>query len=314
MTKKNILPGILLILTAGTLWGGLSTSVQFLFASDPTLTPFELVTLRQLSAGVLFVLGASLFMPERMWAIWRDWRVVRDIFLSGFLVFVSHSSFFEAIYYSNAGTGAVMLTVVPLFAALWAAFRERRMVSSIEAFCFLLATAGVLLIVTDGNFSGLQFSPLAILWGLLSAVSGAAYSIQPHRVIAKVGVIPVVAWSMIAGGICSSIVTPPWSIAIDWSWRETGAFGFIVLFGTIAAFSLYMAGLRYVTPVVAGLLNCAEPLTAFLFSIVLLGDRFGFWQTVGIALVLLNVCLLTLGGQRRSASSREAEKGSSQEL
>ena len=309
-TKKGILPGILLILTAGTLWGGLSTSVQFLFASDPTLTALRLVTMRQLAAGALFVLGATFFMPRAVWSVWRDARTIRDIFISGFLVFASHTAFFEAIYWSNAGTGAVMLTTVPLFAGLWAALRDRRPVGGIEAACFLLATAGVLLIVTDGDFSGLQFSPLAILWGLVSAVSGAAYSIQPHRVIAKAGVIPVVAWSMVAGGLCSSVITPPWTISVDWSVAEAGAFGFIVLFGTIAAFSLYMTGLRYVTPVMAGLLNCAEPLSAFLFSIVLLGDRFGAWQTTGVALVLANVCLLALGSRPRKPKPGNAGRQS----
>ena len=59
-----------------------------------------------------------------------------------------------------------------------------------------------------------------------------------------------------------------------------------------------MSGLKYLSPVVMGLLNCAEPLSAFLFSIIFLGDRFGAWQCLGVAMVLANVCLLTLAPRR----------------
>ena len=60
-----------------------------------------------------------------------------------------------------------------------------------------------------------------------------------------------------------------------------------------------MSGLKYVSPVMAGLLNCTEPLSAFLFSILLLGDTLGLAQFVGILLVMANVCLLALAKGRR---------------
>lgn len=63
---------------------------------------------------------------------------------------------------------------------------------------------------------------------------------------------------------------------------SAGAFAFLVLFGTMAAFWCFLAGLRHVTPVVAGLLNSVEPLAGYFFSMVLLGDVLGFWQTAGI--------------------------------
>ena len=58
------------------------------------------------------------------------------------------------------------------------------------------------------------------------------------------------------------------------------------------AFWSFLAGLRHVSPVVAGLLNSAEPLAGYFFSMLLLGDVLGFWQTAGIALVIANVALL----------------------
>ena len=186
----------------------------------------------------------------------------------------------------------------PLFCALWLAWTERRPVSAREALCFALAAAGVALLVTDGDFSTLQFSPLTILWGTACAILSAVYCIQPRRIVARHGVVPVLSWGLIFGGLVASVFNPPWKIDLDWQMPELLAFGFIVLFGTILAFWSYLSGLRFLSPVMLGLLNCVEPLCAFLFSMLLLGETLGAWEAAGIALVLSNVLFLAAGKRR----------------
>ena len=261
---RSNLTGVALVLLAGILWGAMGTSVQYLFSSGAFETPLELVTLRQLCAGSLFVLVMSLVRPRAIWRLWTDRRMVIDAAVSGALLFGAHNAFFESIYYSNAGTGAILLVTVPLWCGLWSAIVNRRPVPRLEIACFLLAAAGVSLIVTDGDFSGLVFSPMAIVWGLVSSF----------------------------GGVWASVFCNPLSISAEWTAASAGAFAFLVLFGTMFAFWSFLAGLRHVSPVVAGLLNSAEPLAGYFFSMLFLGDVLGFWQTAGIALVIANVALL----------------------
>ena len=298
MPSKRLL-GFLLIAAAGILWGGMGTAVQHLFSVDRAISPLGLVTLRQLAAGTIFVLILALASPKRAFSVFRTPRIFGEVALSGVLLLSAHYTFFEAIYYSNAGTGAILLTLVPLLAGGWIAFRTGEKMTAVELFCFLLAASGVALIMTNGDFGALRFSPLAIAWGLVSAAAGAAYSIQPLKVIREIGVAPVVAWGLVAGGLCASIFSPPWLVHMDWTLEGTLSFGYIVLFGTVAAFWCYLSGLKWISPVVAGLLNCLEPLSAFFFSIVLLGDRIGAVQAIGIALVVSNVALLALAKGRR---------------
>lgn len=306
-TSEHFLKGVLLVAAAGILWGGMGTSVQHLYALDIGFTPLGLVTFRQLTAGGLYVAVSALISPAKTFGIFKQPRIALDIFLSGAFVFLAHYTFFGSIYYSNAGTGAILLTTVPLFAALWYAFAKKEPVGRLEAACFLLAASGVLLIVTDGDFSSLKFSPLALLWGLVSAIFAAAYSIQPIRAIKAVGVTPVVAWGILSGGIFASVFSPPWSIEVAWSLDAAFSFGFIVVFGTVIAFWCFMSGLKYISPVAAGLLNCLEPLSAFLFSVVLLGDRLGAVQLLGIALVVANVVLLSLGQDARRKEKHRSD-------
>ena len=166
--------------------------------------------------------------------------------------------------------------------------------SSVECICAVLAAAGVALMVTDGDFSGLKFSPMAVVWGLCSAVFATAFSIQPQQPSAKAGVTVVVAWAFLFGGVIASFFCPPWTLNVNWNWMVTADFAFIVVFGTVAAFWLYLTGLKYILPVVSGLVVCLEPLSAIVFSMVLLGDVLGGWQAVGVVLVLSNICLLAL--------------------
>ncbi len=291
--NKSHAAGIILIALAGILWGAMGTAVQHIFNISKSFTPLGLVAMRQLCAGLLFVAVATLISPAKTWAIFKDRRTLLDIVIGGVLVFTAHYTFFEAIFYSNAGTGAILLTTVPLFAALWLAFSKGQRLTLVEFICFLLASSGVALIVTNGSLDAVAFSPLALLWGLASAIIAAIYSIQPLRAIRKVGVTPVVAWGLLAGGIIGTCIAPFWTQHVNWT-AETGlCFGYIVLFGTVAAFWCYMTGLKHVSPVVAGLLNCLEPLSAFFFSIVLLGDSMSAIQFLGVVLVMLNVCVLS---------------------
>ncbi len=290
--------GFLFTVIASIFWGAMGTAVQHLFQIKSGFFALGLVTLRQLTAGLLFVTIGTLVMPSKMWSIFRDRRLLMEIVVSGVLVFMAHFCFFQSISYSNAGTAAIFLTLNPLLAGIWLALTKGRRMSAVELVCVLLAAAGVALMVTDGNLSDLKFSPMAIVWGLGSALAATAFSIQPQKPSAKVGVTVVVAWAFLFGGLIASVFCHPWTLEVNWNWVVAADFTFIVLFGTVAAFWLYLTGLKYISPVVSGLVVCLEPLSAIVFSMVLLGDVLGFWQTIGVACVLANLCLLALARQR----------------
>lgn len=291
--------GFLFTVIASIFWGAMGTAVQHLFHIQSGFNALGLVTLRQLAAGVLFVGIATIVMPAKLWSIFRDKRLLLDVLISGILVFAAHFCFFQSIYHSNAGTAAIFLTLTPLLAGLWLAVAKGRRIPPVEWVCMLLAGAGVALMVTDGNLHELKFSPMAVVWGLCSATAATAFSIQPQKPASKVGVTVVIAWAFLFGGILASAFSHPWTLDIHWSWPAVFDFSFIVLFGTVAAFWLYLTGLKYISPVVSGLVVCLEPLSAIFFSMVLLGDTLGTWQTAGVVFVVSNLLLLAAANRRR---------------
>ena len=103
--------GFLLTVIASIFWGAMGTAVQHLFLVKSGFSALGLVTLRQLSAGLLFVAIGTLVMPRKMWSVFSDRKLLFEIVVSGVLVFLAHFCFFRSIFYSNAGTAAIFLTL-----------------------------------------------------------------------------------------------------------------------------------------------------------------------------------------------------------
>lgn len=127
--------GFLFTVIASVFWGAMGTAVQHLFQIKSGFFALGLVTLRQLSAGVLFVAIGTLIMPRKMWSIFNDRKLLLEILTSGALVFLAHFCFFQSISYSNAGTAAIFLTLNPMLAGLWLTLVRGTKMSSVECIC-----------------------------------------------------------------------------------------------------------------------------------------------------------------------------------
>ena len=67
---------------------------------------------------------------------------------------------------------------------------------------------------------------------------------------------------------------------------------FILLFGSLAAFYLYLKAVRLIGAQYTSLLSCAEPLTAAVLAVGWLGVSFGAMDWLGTVLILATIGLL----------------------
>ena len=56
---------------------------------------------------------------------------------------------------------------------------------------------------------------------------------------------------------------------------------------------MYLYSLKYLSPVVVGLIVCVEPLSAFLFGVMFMDLHLGLLETLGVIMVLSNVVILS---------------------
>ncbi|WP_248926089.1 DMT family transporter [Paenibacillus hamazuiensis] len=301
--------GVIMVLSAAVCWGlsGIAAQIVFQhFAASPGL----LVSLRLLSAGILMVLLQTVVQgAQSAFSIWshKKDRLTLLVFGIAGMLGVQYT-FFAAIHYGNAATATLIQYLGPVFIILFVSLRLKKMPRGAELAAFAIALAGMFFMTTGGSLHSLKITANAFVWGILSAVAAAFYTLYPAKLLKTWGAVPVVGWSMIIGGAGLSFVYPPWSF--DWSqgsFQLPGLLMFIVLIGTIVPFYLFLDSLRLVPPARASILSSAEPLTAVLVGTVFLHTPLDLVQLLGGVGIIVAVILLSRQPTRQdTVSSKRA--------
>ena len=287
---------------AATLFGVGGTFAQFLFQHRGVNIDW-LVTMRLLGAGGVMLLISAVRQGRDVLDIWRhDASAVILFGLVGMMPV--QYTYMAAIDASNTATATVLQFTAPAMVALWLALVGRRWPDRRELAAIALAMLGTFFLVTHGRFGMLSITPLALFWGLASAVAAAFNSIQPAQLLRKYGSSLVGGWAMLVGGVALSFIHAPWRVQGSWDATAFVFLAFILLFGTLAAFYLYIKALKLIGAQKSILLTCAEPLSAAVLSVWWLGLAWGAMDWLGTACILVTIVLLA----REQSEGSQSEK------
>ncbi len=283
-----------MIILAAAMWGFSGTVAQHLFQQG--IQPGSLVTTRMLGAGFLLLLIGLKQKQRPIWGIWKSSSARIKVVIFGLIgILGSQYTFFEAIDKGNAAAAALLQYLGPLFIMIYVALRIRKMPSVKEFLALFLALMGTSLLVTDGSLTSLNIPLNAVIWGLSSAITLAIYTLYPVKLLQEWGSINIVGWGMLIGGVAISFIHPPLEIVEQITSTSMGLFViYIVIFGTLVPYYLFIDSLRLIQPAEASIIACAEPLAAVIASIVWLNVAFGFIQSLGGLSIIIAVILLAL--------------------
>jgi len=284
--------GILLGITAASLWGMSGTLGQFLFQQRGINVEW-LITLRLLLSGVgLLILAKS--TKNDIFTIWYNKKDAIQLIVFSIVGMVGvQYTYFAAIKHSNAATATVLQFSGPIFIAIYLALKYKKMPNKLEALAIFLAVTGTFLLVTRGKFDTLSISGIALFLGIASAITLAIYTLQPKALLAKYNSALVVGWGMLIGGIIFSFVKAPWQVEGNWDLKAYLSISFIVLFGTLIAFYSYLNAVKLIGGQKTSLLTSAEPLVAVILSVIWLKTPFSFIEWIGSLCIISTVFLLT---------------------
>lgn len=299
--KSDHFKGLSMVLLGAVLWGVSGTAAQVLFQRYG-FNPGWLVTVRMSIAGLLLLVGISFKSgPMHTLAVWKDKRdVVKLVFFGIIGLLGVQYSYFASIRYGNAATGTMLQYMGPIFITVYVALRRRRMPSISQFTAVFLALTGAFLLVTNGDYHSFSVAPLAVVWGLISAITLAFYSLYPHELLQKYGSATIVGWGMLIGGIGMSFIAPPWHFTGHNSLGTWWLISFVVLFGTLIAFYVYIASLKYISASEASLLSCGEPLSASIIAVAFLHVQMGLSAMLGGLCIIITVTILARKGSTES--------------
>lgn len=290
--------GYLMVLSAAVFWGLSGTCAQFLF-EHKAISPAWLVSWRLLLGGLLLV---TFGLTRKDFDVIRIWKKPEDVFqllLFSLVGMVAvQFTYFYSINLSNAATATVLQYIGPCFVVAYYAFKHRKWPTSLEYLALVLALTGTFLLVTHGSFQELVLSEAAVLWGMLSAIALAFYTIFPIQLLRRFSAIAVTGWAMLIGGVAFSIFSRPFEVMGIWDGGTWVAFLFLITFGTVVSFTLFMAALNLIGAQTASLLCSVEPLAATLAAVFWLQVSFMEMDWLGTLLIVATVFILAKNSRK----------------
>ena len=278
--------GLILAILGASFWGLSGVSSQFLFKQP--FSPIWLVGMRLFVAGLLMLLFAA-SQPQlkaQTFKIWQSSSSRKQLLLFSFLGFLpAQLAFFLTIGYSNVATAAALQFLNPLFTIIYCTLKKRCLPNRIEMITIGLSLGGTLLLVTNGNFGSLSLAPLALFWGIVSAIGAVFYSLLPQKLLNDYDATIVVGWGMFLGSlpllpVVFLIALPAFSVPIIIN------IVFVVLVGTLLASLAYIKSLAFLPAATTQMLGSFEPLTATLACMLVLQDKLGGFEILGMVLIV----------------------------
>lgn len=296
--RSGMTRGILATLTGAIAWGFSGTCVQYLFSSTE-LDPILLTTLRELGAGIVFVL----VLAARRRPLLREMLADRDTVLrllvfGSFGLFLNSTVYAATISFTNAGTATVLQSLNIVFVLAIACARGRRLPRGLEVAALACAMVATFLIATHGDPTTIQMPLPGLVLGIATAAAATFYTMYPRPLFERYGSFAVTGLGMFVGGVTGVVVclangTLPGGVP-PLTATSVLVLGIAILVGTFAAYGLFLHGISIVGPLWGNMLGAAEPVSATAITALWLGTAFSWADWAGLALMVATIFLIAL--------------------
>ncbi|WP_025716834.1 DMT family transporter [Paenibacillus sp. 1-18] len=306
MNKSARRTGLFLVITGAIFWGVSGTVAKKLFQQ---IDVNWLVTVRLLMAGVL-LLAVQFLVKERsqIWAVWKNKRTAFQLIVYGLVGMLAvQYTYMASIQSGNAAVATLLQYLAPVMIIIYLVLRRHIVFTRKDLSAIFLALVGCFFLLTNGSISQLSVPKIAIVWGILSAIALAFYTLYAIPLLKQYGSLVIVGWAMVIGGLGLSLIHPPWQIDFKTLTPETYLYlAFVIIFGTMIAFWFYIESLQSLSPKETSFLSSLEPLAAVLTTVFWLKEPFGFFQWMGV-LCIIGLILLLAFNKKPSSNNQSKE-------
>lgn len=282
------------------IWGGLiflyiawGSTYPAIRVAVETVPPFLTASLRYLIGGTVILLLARI-RGER--GMLFNKRELRSALIVGFsMAVVSNGGVAWAEQRAEAGFVALILATVPL----WMALIDRCFVSAaytrVETIGLAVGFAGIVMLVGPSVSEGTNLPEIALC--LLAALGWATGSLYSREVVdMQRPLTSTASWMIIGGALLALISTVRGEMSPDIlagiSQKSMIAVGYLIVFGTLLGFSIYMWLLRVGRTTVISTYAYVNPVVAVVIGAVFLHEAITWEMWSGGTLVLVSVALV----------------------
>ena len=280
------LKGGLLVVAAGMCWG-MTGTIQALAPEKAT----------SLTIGSARVFGAGSLLL--LWILFRRRGILRGktwnatgILLAASGLTAYQFAFFSAVKLTGVAIGTmVAIGSAPVLAGILGRVFFKECLSSRWFISTLLAITGCFLLVAAGNSN---FSSASVTGTMLAFGAALSYALEGAGLRLIGARDPIETVSLIS--VVSAAMALPWLITGDISWifslRGMICIFFLSVLTTILPFSLFAKGIGKITLGKAYTLSLSEPMTAWMLSALVLGEKLSLIGSIGVFILFSGIIIL----------------------
>lgn len=292
MTDKNkSLLIVLALFCTYFIWGSTYLAIRFGIESFP---PFLMAGLRFTVAGViLYLVMRFLGAPnptKKEWLGATAIGILLPAIGNGTVCYVQQTV--------SSSTAALSIATAPIWMAIFSSIWGHEITAK-EWLGIGVGLIGIILLNLGGSLQGDVISALLLILAAASWAFGSVWSkhlAMPNGLMAP-------ATQMFTGGVAlmlmSSLQGEVWPLAI--SNKSWGAMLFLVLLGSLVAYSAYQYLLKTVRPLVATSNTFVNPVVAFALGIWFANEHVDTNEYIALAIILIGVFLVLTAGNNDPA-------------
>ncbi len=298
--------GIAMIIIGSMLWGLTGPIMEWILGVTNISVPF-LLTVRLTLSGIL-LLSILLMNKKNIFAVWKSpsSRIQLIIFsLIGILGL--QYSFMASIDESNSIFATLFQFSAPIIIVIYVSLTGKEWPPRNQVIGIIGTLIGLFLLLTNGSIDNLLVSKKAIIIGIGLGLAYAFYTLYPARLMKEWGILMILGWGMVIGGIIVGAAIQVWNTDewVDLAQTDVALMTIIyIILGTIAYF-LFLSSLKFISPVETSILSSVEPLTVMVVSILWFGTTLTSVQLLGVFLMLTFVTWLSIGDRKRLKSVKK---------
>ena len=251
-------------------------------------------------AGIRFLIAGSLMygflrfrgVPAPTWAEWKGAAVI------GFLLLTCGNGGVTLAEHAGVASGIAALSVatMPLFTLLFGLFWGNR-TTNLEWAGIILGLIGIGLLNMGSNLQASPYGAALVIFAAAAWAFGSVLSKHltlPKGPMASSAEMLVAGATLLIGSFLSGERLEHMPTAAGW-----GALLYLVVFGSIVAFSAYMYLLKNVRPAAATSYAYVNPAVAVLLGVVFAGETIGLPECLAMVVIISGVVLIGLPQWRK---------------
>src|SRR5436305_2358374 len=241
-------------------------------------------------------LRVGIATPFLVWLAWRRDHVIparadwpRLALLGALGVTANQLLFITGLRYTTAINAAILQPSLPVFAAAAAALLGIERIAPRRLLGIVLSVAGSLVLVDPFRFSAGGTAALGNVLIIGNCLCYALFLVLPRPLLERIPWRTLIAAAFVFGGGAVLLLSLPTLARLDWAAVPAGAWwglAYIVACATVFAYAANTWAVRRSSPALVAAYSTLQPLTAAALAATFLGERFGWGEAAGFALIV----------------------------